>query len=229
MAGPTGRDRIDDLPKRLPIFPLGGVLLLPRGELPLNIFEPRYLRMVTDAIRSERMIGMVQPDTVEGRRLERDPRAAPTVYPIGCAGRITAFSETEDGRMLIVLTGVCRFRIAEELPQGERPYRVAIPDYSPFGADLEVDDGDIGIDRQALLRAFDEFLAFHDLQADWSDVAQASDEALINALAMISPYSPEEKQALLEAADLKARAQVLTALTDIGLAEKRGGLPPVLQ
>ncbi|WP_342640515.1 LON peptidase substrate-binding domain-containing protein [Rhodoligotrophos ferricapiens] len=229
MAAFAGRQSISDLPKRLAIFPLGGVLLLPRSELPLNIFEPRYLRMVGDAMKAERMIGMVQPDTEEGLELEKDPAARPSVYSIGCAGRITSFSETADGRMLIVLTGVCRFRIVEELPPGDLPYRVIVPDYSAFAADLDAESGAILSDRRGLLRNFDEIFAAHGLRADWSDAEGATDEALINALAMVSPYSPQEKQALLEAVDLRTRAEVLRALTDIALAEKKGGIPPVIQ
>lgn len=222
-------DRLDDMPERLPIFPLGGVLLFPRSELPLNIFEPRYLRMVSDALQGERLIGMVQPDSERGLEEERDPDATPSVYLVGCAGRITSFTETDDGRMLIVLTGTCRFRIKRELDRGELPYRVVEPDFLPYVGDLDDDPAGGLIDRDALLSTFDEFLTLHGLQADWSDAVNASDEALINALSMISPYEPREKQALLEAVDLKTRAEVLATLTRIALAEKRGGTLTSLQ
>jgi Lon protease-like protein len=211
-----------DLPKELPIFPLGGVLLLPRSDLPLNIFEPRYLAMVTDALKGARMIGMVQPDTPEGLKAERDPMAAPTVYGVGCAGRITSFAETPDGRILIVLTGICRFRIRREIEPRTTPYRIVEPDYESFLGDLDEGPTSINLDRSELQRSFDELLGHHNMQLDWSEIGEATDEDLINVLAMMSPYSPQEKQALLEAPDLAARAEVLSALTDIALAEMKG-------
>ena len=213
---------LGDLPDTLPIFPLGGALLLPRSDLPLNIFEPRYLRMVSDALKGPRLIGMVQPDSDQGLADESNPQASPSIYGVGCAGRITSFAETPDGRMMIVLTGICRFRIRTEVPRGDLPYRVVQPDFESFKADLEDGPSFINLDRTVLQTAFDELLGLDNMRIDWSEVADATDEDLVNVLAMMSPYSPPEKQALLEAPDLSARAKVLSALTDIALAEKKG-------
>ncbi len=184
--------------------------------------------MVTDALKGDRIIGMVQPDSSEALEQEGDPAARPSVYSVGCAGRITSFSETGDGRILITLTGICRFRIEGEVTL-PKPYRVAMLDYSSFAADLDPGHEQAAVDRNALLATFNDFLGAHGLQADWSEVDNASDEALINALAMISPYAPREKQALLEAVDLHTRAEILIALTDIALAERRGGTGALLQ
>jgi len=195
------------LPEAIPIFPLPGVLLLPRGRLPLNIFEPRYLAMTSDALGGPRLIGMIQPDDPDMRERE------PPVYPTGCAGRITSFAETPDGRFLITLTGVSRFRIRDELPL-LRGYRRVVPDWSEFAADLEPPPT-LEFDRERLMEALKGFFAQHRLKADWDGLRAAPAEELVNSLAMMCPFEPREKQALLEAADFAARAELLTAIVEM--------------
>jgi Lon protease-like protein len=200
------------LPAVLPIFPLTGVLLLPRGRLPLNIFEPRYLAMTRDALAGERLIGMVQPN---------DPDASgsnPTVYPTGCAGRITSFSETEDGRFLITLTGTCRFRIREELPLLEG-YRRIVPEWGEFVRDLE-NELEAGFDRERLLRGLKTYFQQHQISADWDAIGSVAGERLVTSVAMICPFDPSEKQALLEASDLEKRAQLLTAIVEMAVVNR---------
>jgi uncharacterized protein len=194
------------LPDILPIFPLTGVLLLPRGRLPLNIFEPRYLAMFRDAMDGERLIGMVQPSDPP----IREPN--PAVYPTGCAGRITSFSETEDGRFLVTLTGVSRFRIREELPLLSGYRRVAA-DWDGFAVDRESDEA--GFDRARLTQGLRNFFTQRQVQADWSAIDQAPGEHLVTSIAMMCPFAPNEKQALLEARDLAERARLLTALIEM--------------
>jgi Lon protease-like protein len=203
-----------ELPPVIPVFPLPGALLLPRGQMPLNIFEPRYLEMVDDAFRDgHRLIGMIQPDPAHPGTEER-----PGLYSIGCAGRITQLAETGDGRYLIELTGVARFRIVDE-PSVLTPYRQCKVDYRPFADDLVARTGEDAVDREALLKALAGFLKANKLNADWEGIEKAPNEALVNALAMMSPYGPAEKQAMLEAADLRTRAEILVALTEIELAK----------
>ena len=202
--------RFEDLPQTLPIFPLSGVLLLPRGKLPLNIFEPRYLAMTEDAIKSDRLIGMVQP-MEEGAAGDQPP-----VFPTGCAGRITQFAETEDGRYLITLTGICRFRIERELPLF-CGYRRVAPDFSSFRADFEPEQ--VRLDRARLLSALKVYLKLQQLSADWESIQGAPDERLITSLAMICPFSCREKQALLETSCLAERARVLTALLEMAVLQ----------
>jgi Lon protease-like protein len=195
------------LPDILPIFPLTGVLLLPRGRLPLNIFEPRYLAMTRDAMAGERLIGMIQPsDPYEGGM-------HPAVYPTGCAGRITSFSETEDGRFLIALTGVSRFRIREELPLLSG-YRRVVPDWSEFAGDLDA-EAEPGFDRARLIRGLRGFFEQRGIEADWKVIDQAPGEHLVHSIAMLCPFAPNEKQALLDSADLAARAGLLTSLVEM--------------
>jgi len=204
------------LPSILPIFPLAGVLLLPRGRLPLNIFEPRYLAMTRDALAGERLIGMVQPSDPSARGSE------PTVYPTGCAGRITSFSETDDGRFLITLTGICRFRIREELPLLEG-YRRVVPEWREFAHDLDSED-EPGFDRDRLLRGLRTYFQQHQIQADWDAITAVPGERLVTSIAMICPFDPSEKQALLEASDLGERARLLTAIVEMaGLNQPPGG------
>ena len=207
-----------DLADVIPVFPLAGALLLPRGQMPLNIFEPRYLAMIDDALRSGlRLIGMIQPDPAHPGTEER-----PALYKVGCVGRITQITETGDGRYLIELTGVVRFRIDEEL-RVSTPYRQCRVLYAPFIDDFTARKGEDEVDRPALLRALADFLKANDLKADWEGIENAPNEALVNALAMMSPYGPAEKQALLEAPDLKTRAEILIAVTEIELAKKTAG------
>ena len=213
-----------DLPQTIPLFPLPGALLLPRGQMPLNIFEPRYLEMVDDSLRDgHRLIGMIQPETAH---LGADDK--PKLYKVGCAGRITQLAETGDGRYLIELTGVARFTIVEELSVVTL-YRQCRVDYAPFADDFVARKGEDAVDRKALLAALAAFLKANDLKADWGGIENAPNEALVNALAMMSPYGTAEKQALLEAPDLKTRAEILVAMTEIELAKKTTGGETPLQ
>jgi Lon protease-like protein len=213
-----------DLTDIIPVFPLPGALLLPRGQMPLNIFEPRYVAMVDDALRSgHRLIGMIQPESA-------DPAAdmKPSLYKIGCVGRITQIAETGDGRYLLQLTGIVRFRIEEELAVST-PYRQCRVLYAPFTDDFTARKGEDEVDRESLLRALSNFLKANELKADWEGIENAPNEALVNALAMMSPYGAAEKQALLEAPDLKTRAEILVAVTEIELAKKSTGGDTPLQ
>jgi uncharacterized protein len=209
----------DDLPSVIAVFPLPGALLLPRGQMPLNIFEPRYLAMIDDAFRSgSRIIGMIQPDPAHPGRDENKPN----LFGIGCVGRISQLAESGDGRYLIQLTGVARFRVEEELALGA-PYRQCRVTYQPFADDFTARKGEDEVDRKAVLRALADFLKANNLKADWGGIENAPNEALVNALAMMSPYGPAEKQALLEAPDLKTRAEILIAVTEIELAKGKTG------
>lgn len=205
----------EDCPGRLPLFPLPGALLLPRGQMPLNIFEPRYLAMVDEALKSDRIIGMIQPDPEGG-----GTQAVPALYGVGCAGRITQFAETGDGRYLVTLVGIGRFRVAGEFPT-TTPYRQAQVDFSPFESDFTARAGEDEVDRAGVLKALRDFVQAADVRVDWKGIDEAPNEALVNALCMMSPFGVREKQALLEAPDLKTRAEVLIAITEIELA--RGG------
>jgi Lon protease-like protein len=213
-----------EMPGVIPVFPLPGALLLPRGQIPLNIFEPRYLAMVDDALRDgHRLIGMIQPEVTPGGSTDK-----PRLYTIGCAGRITQLVESGDGRYLIELTGVSRFRVEEEL-RVATPYRQCRVTYAPFADDFIARKGENAVDRSALLSALTAFLKANDLKADWEGIEKAPNEALVNALSMMSPYGTAEKQALLEAPDLKTRAEVLIAITEIELAKKNTEGEPQLQ
>jgi Lon protease-like protein len=213
----------DDLPGVIAIFPLAGALLLPRGQMPLNIFEPRYLAMIDDAFRSgARLIGMIQPDPVH----PGPDKDKPHLFGVGCVGRITQLAESGDGRYLIQLTGVARFRVEEELAVGTL-YRQCRVSYQPFVADFTARKGEEEVDRKALLRTLADFLKANQLKADWEGIENAPNEALVNALAMMSPYGTAEKQALLEAPDLKSRAEILIAVTEIELAKGKTGEMPL--
>ncbi|TSE11608.1 ATP-dependent protease [Mesorhizobium intechi] len=211
-----------DLPSTIPLFPLEGALLLPGGRMPLNIFEPRYLQMVDEAVAGPRLIGVIQPRLDGALREDGEPE----LCNVGCAGRIIAFSETGDGRYLISLQGVFRFRIAHELTV-KTPFRQAKP--APFLADLDDDPAANEIDRPALLKAFRAYLQANDLEADWESVSRAENAMLVNALSMMAPYGPAEKQALLEAADLKTRAETLIAITEMALARENEDFGSSLQ
>ena len=212
-----------DLPDVIAVFPLSGALLLPRGQLPLNIFEPRYLAMIDDALRSgHRLIGMIQPDPAHPGA---DPNR-PTLFRVGCVGRITQFAESGDGRYLIQLTGIARFRVEEELAIGT-PYRQCRVTYQPFLDDFVARKGEEEVDRKTLLRTLADFLKANNLKADWQGIENAPNEALVNALAMMSPYGTAEKQALLEAPDLKTRAEILVAVTEIELVKSKTGETPL--
>jgi Lon protease-like protein len=214
MAGLRSYTSIDQLPEILPIFPLPGVLLLPRGKLPLRIFEPRYLAMTDDAIAGDRLIGMIQP---------ADPAAplagAPPVYHTGCVGRITAFSETDDGHYLLTLCGIARFDVREELPP-QSGYRRVRADWRTYAADLREEEAeDAPIDRDRLLTMLKSYFKLHGLSADWDAVRQTPDERLVTSLAMICPFEPSEKQALLEAPTLVERAKVMTAMIEMAVLD----------
>jgi len=195
-----------ELPQVIPVFPLPGSILLSRGQLPLNVFEPRYLNMVDDAMAGDRVIGLIQP--IGGLGVQ------PPLARVGCAGRITSFNETSDGRYLITLTGICRFNVAGEL-QVKTPYRQVRADFAPFEADLRAPDPAADFDRHGFLDALRPYLEHRGLNVDWDTAEAAPQEALINSLAMALPFEPPEKQALLEALSLTDREAALTALLRI--------------
>jgi Lon protease-like protein len=204
------------LPDILPIFPLTGVLLLPRGRLPLNIFEPRYLAMTRDALGGARLIGMVQPsDPQDDNRGGGGPH--PPVYPVGCAGRLTQFSETDDGRYVITLTGLSRFRIKDELALVDG-YRRVVPDWQPFAHDRDR-PARSEFDRDRLIRGLKSYFSQRQIQADFEAIEKAPGEYLVTSLAMACPFAPSEKQALLEAADPDERARLLTTLVEMAATE----------
>lgn len=207
-----------DMPRVIPVFPLSGALLLPRSEMPLNIFEPRYLAMVEHALSGDRIIGLVQPAEAD----EADAKAAfldrPHLARIGCAGRITAFAEQPDGRMLITLTGISRFSIRKEIETG-LPWRAVEADFAIFAPDFSEGFGEEGVNRDELIWALRAWLDANGLKANWAEVARAKTESLVNTLAMLAPYDGRSKQALLEAPDLKTRADVLVAITQRSLAD----------
>lgn len=216
-----GYVRSSDLPQVIPVFPLPGAILLPRGQLPLNIFEPRYLNMVDDAMAGDRMIGMIQTSGPTGDR--------PPLMRVGCAGRITSFAETSDGRYLITLTGIARFRISTEL-QVKTPYRQLQADFLPYAADLEAPDPYDAFDREGFLRVLAPYLGNRGLDIDWDTARAAPAEALINSLAMGLPFEPAEKQALVEALSLHERCKALTALLHIdGAGTSDEDMPPRVQ
>ena len=206
---PQGYVRALDLPQVIPVFPLEGAILLPRGQLPLNIFEPRYLNMVDDAMAGDRLIGMVQ---TRGGDPER-----PALAPVGCVGKITGFAETPDGRYMITLTGVCRFALGEELPVGS-PYRQVRARFAAFEDDLRQHERPPVVDRPRFLKALGRYLDRRGLGIDWDTAGQAPADALVNSLAMGLPFAPAEKQALLEAVTIADRAQALIALLEIDSA-----------
>jgi uncharacterized protein len=215
-------NRPADLPQKLPVFPLPGALLLPRADLPLNIFEPRYLEMISDALSGERIIGIIQP------RDDSDTTDRPKLMKVGCAGRITSYAETPDGRMLVTLTGISRFSIKSEMTVAT-PYRQVVANFKPFAIDLVMDLGANEVNRPALLTAFKDYLSANNMSADWSEINAASTEVLVNTLSLLAPYPASEKQALLEAPDLKTRADVLVALTEMALSKSFSGKRHKLQ
>ena len=211
MASPFDPS-VASLPEIIPIFPLSGVLLLPRGKLPLNIFEPRYLAMTRDALAApDRLIGMIQPTETE----TTDADNAPPLYSFGCAGRITSFEETDDGRYLITLRGLCRFRVAEEVA-GRSGYRRVAADFKPFIGDLGEPREAIP-DRNRLLAMLRAYFTMHNIKGDWDAIGETNDDRLVNLLAMLCPFQPQEKQALLEAQDLAARSRLMIALFELAV------------
>jgi Lon protease-like protein len=205
--------RLTDLPDVLSVFPLPGALLLPRARLPLHIFEPRYLAMLDDALKADtRLIGMVQPNTL------RDEKG---LHRIGCAGRVTQFSETEDGRYMVTLTGISRFRIRQEV-DGFTPYRRCEVTWDGFERDNGATELDPRFDRHGFMRLLDRYFTAQDLSADWETLRDAEDELLINSLSMLLEFAPEDKQALLEAPSLTTRRETLVTLIEYALHRGSG-------
>ena len=213
MAGLPYYRSVSNLPRAIPIFPLPGALLLPRGSLPLNIFEPRYVSMIEDALKSDRVIGMIQPDE------EAEDVGSAHCFEIGCAGRIIQFTETDDGRYLITLIGLARYRMIRELPNSDAGYRLIETDYSAFAEDLKSSGGSGVIERATLITNLKQFFRKKQIDADWEAIEKANDETLVTALAMVCPFQALEKQALLEARDFLDRARTLTTLLQIGSRE----------
>jgi len=208
---------IQDLPTEFPIFPLGGALLLPQGKLPLNVFERRYVDMVEDALAAGRVIGMVQPD--ESRPATP---SGPTLYRVGCLGRLSSFSETEDGRYLVTLTGMIRFTIAVELEM-RRGYRRVRADLQRFSIDLTDAPAPTGLDRDGLVRALRAYFDVRGFDANWDAINEMPDDDLVTTLAMVCPFDPPEKQALLEAVAPADRASTLVTLLQMGAYGPAGG------
>ena len=209
-----------DLPDTVPVFPLPGALLLPRARLPLHIFEPRYLAMLDDALKTpDRLIGMIQPR-------EGGPAGSSTLQAIGCAGRLTSFTETEDGRYMVTLTGISRFRVVKEI-EGFTPYRRCDVSWTGFDRDLGATEHDPSFDRDAFFSALNRYFETEGLQTDWDSLKDAEDELLINSLSMLCPFEPEDKQALLEAPSLLTRRETLMTL--IEFAMRGGGAEDALQ
>ncbi|MEM7301295.1 MAG: LON peptidase substrate-binding domain-containing protein [Pseudomonadota bacterium] len=222
QAGNANYQSESDLPDTVGLFPLAGALLLPGGNLPLNIFEPRYLSLIEDTICGNKVLGMIQP-----RLDQQDSDEEPALCQLGCLGRITAWRETGDGQCLINVTGIARFELLREA-EGLRGYRRAA--ISVIGEDLDdQEEAAKEVDRDELLRTLKAFLEANDLEADWEGVEEAPTDLLVNSLSMLSPYGPAEKQALLEARDLKTRAQTLVAITEVALAKEAGGSTTTLQ
>lgn len=207
---------VADLPSTIPVFPLPGAMLLPRARLPLHIFEPRYLTMLDDVLKtSQRLIGMVQP-------LGDDA----DLHSVGCAGRISAFSETEDGRYMITLAGVSRFQISAEI-ESFAPYRRCDVGWDGFARDLGAAEHDQDLDRPGFLGLLKRYFDAEELNVDWDALGDAEDELLLNSMAMLCPFSPEDKQALLEAPCLTSRRETLVTLLEYAL--RRGSRQEVMQ
>ncbi|MEX0405701.1 LON peptidase substrate-binding domain-containing protein [Aquibium sp. LZ166] len=222
QAGNAHYRKIGDLPEVVPVFPLSAALLLPSGRMPLNVFEPRYIEMIDDVIAGSRLIGMIQPRLDGGMR----PDGEPELCEVGCLGRLTSFAETGDGRYLVALQGVCRFRVVEEIASRApfRKCRIMV-----FAGDLDLEKEAADVDREALLKAFRAYLAANDLEADWNSISRAENATLVNALSMMAPYGASEKQALLEAPDLRTRAETLIAITEMAMAREGDGSGASLQ
>jgi Lon protease-like protein len=216
-----------DLPQQVPVFPLRRAILLPRATLPLNVFEPRYLEMLDDVMSGARVLAIVQP-AGGGEEDESPPGRSVGLRPVGCVGRVTSYQETGDGRLIIALTGIARCALIEEV-EADKPYRVWQASAEAFTSDFVAGSGEDEVDRQGLLKALKAYLEARNLKADWSAVSQSATETLVNSLAIASPYGPEEKQALLEAPNLKARADALIALAEMELAAGAGGTGTTLQ
>jgi hypothetical protein len=206
----SSHPRVEDLPGEFPVFPLPGALLLPRGKLPLRIFEPRYVAMTEDALGQGRMFGMIQPDPTLA-----DSHHGPALFRVGCLGRLSSFSETDEGHYLITLTGLIRFTVAGELDM-RRGYRRVRGDFSPYLADLDLAPRPIGIARESLLTTLRSYFAHRGLDANWDAIKQLPDDMLVVTLSMVCPFEPAEKQALLEAPADAERSAALLALLQMG-------------
>lgn len=222
IAAGNGRyEKAEDLPHQIAMFPLAGALLLPNGQMPLNIFEPRYVAMLDDAIAGDRLIGMIQPvfDAPHGSE-------HPALCNVGCIGRIVQFAETGDGRYLVTLSGISRFRVLEELSvtTAYRQCRISVDNFCDI---TEPESGEDSVDRAALLRTFRDYLAANKLEADWESVSKTSNAGLVTALSMMSPWGPPEKQALLECPDHAERAKTLIAITEMALADANAPTAPL--
>jgi uncharacterized protein len=215
-----------DLPQRIPVFPLRGAILLPRAGLPLNVFEPRYLAMIEDVMANSRVLGIVQPASGEGG--ESPAGKSDPLRRVGCVGRITAYRELDDGRFAIALTGIARCTLEGEVATS-KPYRTFTVDLEDYRQDFVAGSGEDGVDRQKLLAALEIYLEARRQRVDWTAISKSSSESLVNMLAIAAPYGPEEKQALLEAPTLAARAEALIALAQMELAAGAGGSGSTLQ
>ena len=226
--GVTDRYRnVADMPEVLAVFPLRGAILLPRASLTLNVFEPRYLALVYHALAGDRMIGVLQPGPEAGNVESPTGKTFP-LRRVGCAGRITSFTESEDGRLVIALAGLARFAVASDIA-GDAPFRVCQVDFAPYAKDFIAGHGEDNVDRPRLIATLRSYLLANNLNADWDRINNASSERLVNTLSILSPYGPEEKQALLEAPDLRTRAEALVALAEMELAARDDGSGTSLQ
>ncbi|WP_321336653.1 LON peptidase substrate-binding domain-containing protein [uncultured Cohaesibacter sp.] len=231
QAGNAYYDSPRDIPAIIPVFPLEEALLLPRTQMPLNIFEERYLMMIDYAMHKDRIIGIIQPLEPEGDPAESEAPEklyAPKLQKVGCLGRISAYGETGDGRVLVTLSGICRFKMVKEMLT-DLPFRLAEIDCEGYVQDLTEGLGEDQVDRDGLLEAFRAFLEANDMEADWDSIGKSSNEVLVNSLSMMSPYGLAEKQALLEAESLALRADTLIAMTEMHLASESSDSPQTLQ
>ncbi|MBL8573366.1 MAG: LON peptidase substrate-binding domain-containing protein [Hyphomicrobiaceae bacterium] len=224
QAGNQSYPDPSSIPTIVPVFPLPGALLLPRGQMPLNIFEPRYVEMIDRALAGDRVIGMIQPRPVEPGAPAGGPQP---LMNVGCLGRIVEWNEAGDGRYGIILVGIARFQVIAEVAT-DTPYRLCRINAAPFAADFARGVGDAEVDRKSLLSVFRSYLSANELDTDWDNIERTDNETLVNALSMLAPYGTAEKQALLEAPDLKTRAATLVALTEVALARAHAA-PATLQ
>ncbi|SFZ85104.1 hypothetical protein SAMN02983003_2386 [Devosia enhydra] len=215
-------ESLADLPETLPIFPLTGVLLLPFGQRPLNIFEPRYIDMVDDALAGNRLIGLIQPVETD----EESPKGRASLREVGCIGRITHFEEQPDGRYFVILSGICRFRVRTER-RLSLPYRVVEIETSGFERDFERTHGEEAVDRAKFLKMMHDYAAFAEIDLNWDEIKQTGTADLVNFCSMVSPYGPAEKQVLLEATSLNERAETLIAMAEYEMARGGTGAAPL--
>jgi Lon protease-like protein len=211
-----------DLPRSVPLFPLSGALLLPFSHRPLNIFEPRYIEMVDAALRGDRLIGLIQPEDTE----EESPRGRSPLQAIGCLGRLTHFEESGEGRYFIILEGVTRFRLSQELTV-MTPFRQGAIDAEEFASDFERDFGEDRVDRTRFVKMMRDYAEFANIELNWEEIEQTGTADLVNFCCMVGPYGPAEKQVLLEAKTLEQRAETLIAMTEYEIARGGSGTAPL--